>query len=110
MEGGCIGERLCVHSGEGCVYMCVCVCVCVCVCIVEGVGGGVLCRMVCTMEGCVRALWEGMCAVPCYGHLDGKKKEGRMCLVDCVVLVQWHLVWPVAVLIGCVVLSGQWQF
>ena len=25
VEGGCIGERLCVHSGEGCVYICVCV-------------------------------------------------------------------------------------
>ena len=85
MEGGCIGERLCVHSGEGCVYICVCV-------HALWKGGGGLCRMVCTMEGCVCALWEGMYTVRCYGHLDGKKKEGRMCLVDCVVFVQWHLV------------------
>ena len=61
-----------MHSGEGCVY----------VCIVEGRGGalqnGVHHGRMC------HALWEGVCTVCCYGHLDGKE-EGRMCLVDCVV-------------------------
>ena len=120
VEGGCIGERLCVHSGEGCVYMCVCVCVCVHCgrggwggALQNGVHHGRMCA--CTVGRDVRCalLWTSR------WKEEGRKNVfGWLCgvgtVASCLACGSFDrlcgVVWPVAVLIGCVVLSGQWQF